>query len=45
MTEQPGITGVTFEIDGKPIGVPTAAGAQVPGPVGRADYVPQAPQS
>ncbi len=42
-TQQPGITGVEFEIDGKPIEVPTAAGAQVPGPVGRADYLPQAP--
>jgi len=43
VTQQPGVTGVTFEIDGKPIEVPTAAGAQVPGPVGRADYAPQAP--
>jgi hypothetical protein len=43
VTQQPGITGVTFEIGGKPIEVPTAAGAQVPGPVGRADYLPQAP--
>jgi hypothetical protein len=43
VTQQPGITGVSFEIAGKPVGVPTAAGAQVPGPVGRADYVPQAP--
>jgi len=43
LTQQPGITGVTFEIGGKPIEVPTAAGAQVPGPVGRADYLPQAP--
>lgn len=42
-TQQPGITGVTFAIGGKPIEVPTAAGAQVPGPVGRADYLPQAP--
>jgi len=43
VTQQPGITGVTFEIDGKAIEVPTAAGAQVPGPVGRIDYLPQAP--
>ncbi len=43
VTQQPGITGVTFEIGGKPVEVPTAAGAQVPGPVGRADYLPQAP--
>ena len=42
-TQQPGIAGVTFEIGGKQIEVPTAAGAQVPGPVGRADYLPQAP--
>jgi spore germination protein GerM len=44
VTQQPGITGVTFEIGGKPIEVPTAtAAAQVPGPVGRADYLPQGP--
>lgn len=43
VTQQPGITGITFAIAGKAIEVPTAAGAQVPGPVGRADYVPQAP--
>jgi len=43
VTQQPGIAGVTFEIDGKAIEVPTAAGAQVPGPVGRIDYLPQAP--
>ncbi len=43
LTQQPGVTGVTFEIAGKAIEVPTAAGAQVPGPVGRADYAPQAP--
>jgi hypothetical protein len=42
-TQQAGVTGVTFAIDGKPIEVPTAAGAQVPGPVGRADYAPEAP--
>jgi spore germination protein GerM len=43
LTQQPGVTGVTFEIAGKGIEVPTAAGAQVPGPVARADYLPQAP--
>ena len=43
LTQQPGVTGVTFEIAGKSIEVPTAAGAQVPGPVTRADFVPQAP--
>lgn len=40
---QPGITGVTFEIDGTAIEVPTAGGEQVPGPVNDATYVPQAP--
>ncbi|MGD0880680.1 MAG: GerMN domain-containing protein [Acidimicrobiales bacterium] len=43
VTQQPGITGVDFEIAGKAVEVPTAAGVQVPGPVGRSDYVPQAP--
>ena len=43
VTQQPGVTGVTFEIAGKAIEVPTAAGAQVSGPVARADYAPQAP--
>ena len=43
VTQQPGVTGVTFAIAGKAIEVPTAAGALVPGPVGRADYLPQAP--
>ena len=43
VTQQPGVTGVAFAIGGKAIEVPTAAGAQVPGPVGRADYLPQAP--
>jgi spore germination protein GerM len=42
-TQQPGVTGVRFEIDGKPIDVPTAAGVQVPGPVNRASYQTQAP--
>jgi spore germination protein GerM len=43
LTQQPGVTGVTFEIAGKAIEVPTTAGAQVPGPVTRADYAPEAP--
>jgi spore germination protein GerM len=43
LTQQPGVTGVMFEIGGKSIEVPTAAGAQVPGPVTRADFLPQAP--
>jgi spore germination protein GerM len=42
-TSQPGVTGVLFQIDGKPIEVPTAAGVQVPGPVTDATYAPQAP--
>ncbi len=40
---QPGVVGVLFEIDGKPIEVPTAAGVQVPGPVTIATYAAQAP--
>jgi|GEM_PF-362460 len=40
---QPGVVGVLFEIAGKPIEVPTAAGAQVPGPVTDATYAAQAP--
>ena len=43
LTQQSDVTGVLFEIAGKAIEVPTAAGAQVPGPVTRADYTPQAP--
>ena len=42
-TQQPGVTGVTFQIAGQPIEVPTANGVQVPGPVDRTSYVPQAP--
>ncbi len=42
-TQQTGVTGVVFQIDGKPIEVPTASGVQVPGPVDRASYQPQAP--
>jgi hypothetical protein len=43
VTQQPGVTGVTFAIAGKAIEVPTATGAQVPGPVSRSDYLPLAP--
>ncbi len=42
-TEQSGVTGVVFEIDGQPIAVPTASGTQVEGPVDRTSYAPQAP--
>jgi len=40
---QPGITGVLFEISGTAVEVPTAGGAQVPGPVTDITYAPQAP--
>lgn len=40
---QPGITGVLFEIAGTAVEVPTAGGAQVPGPVTDNTYAPQAP--
>jgi spore germination protein GerM len=42
-TQQPGVTGVVFEIDGQPTDVPTASGAEVPGPVDRTSYGPEAP--
>lgn len=42
-TQQPGVTGVVFQIAGQRIEVPTAGGVQVPGPVDRASYLPQAP--
>ncbi len=42
-TEQPGVTGVVFKIDDRAIDVPTASGAEVPGPVKRSSYQPQAP--
>jgi len=42
-TEQPGVKSVIFRIDNRPIEVPTSSGAQVPGPVSRASYQPQAP--
>lgn len=45
VTQQPGISGVVFHIAGQPIEVPTAAGAQVPGPVSRTTYGSQAPVS
>ena len=40
---QPGVTGVMFEIAGTAVEVPTAGGAQVPGPVTDITYAPQAP--
>jgi spore germination protein GerM len=43
VTQQPAIAGVLFQIAGQPIGVPTASGAQVPGPVTRASYQALAP--
>lgn len=42
-TQQAGVTGVDFQIAGQPIEVPTASGIQVPGPVDRTSYAPQAP--
>jgi spore germination protein GerM len=42
-TQQPGVNGVVFEIDGQPTDVTTASGVQVPGPVSRSTYAPQAP--
>ena len=42
-TQQSGVTGVLFQIAGKPIEVPTSSGVQVPGPVDRSSYIPQAP--
>ncbi len=42
-TQQPGVTSVQFQIAGRPIGVPTASGATVAGPVDRTSYQPQAP--
>jgi Sporulation and spore germination len=42
-TQQPGITGVVFQIAGQPVEVPTASGVQVPGPVDRTSYTLQAP--
>ncbi len=45
VTQQPGITQVLFQIAGQPVEVPVASGAQVPGPVNRFDYLPQAPAS
>ncbi len=40
---QLGVTGVLFQIAGQPIEVPTASGPNVPGPVDRTSYQPQAP--
>ncbi len=42
-TQQPGVTGVAFQIAGQAIEVPTASGVQVPGPVDRTTYALQAP--
>ncbi|MGH9078609.1 MAG: GerMN domain-containing protein [Acidimicrobiales bacterium] len=42
-TQQPPVSQVSFEIAGAPIEVPTGGGAQVPGPVSRLSYLPQAP--
>ena len=42
-TQQPGVVGVLFQSAGQPIQVPTASGSQVPGPVDRNSYLPQAP--
>jgi spore germination protein GerM len=42
-TQQPGVVGVLFQSAGQPIEVPTASGSQVPGPVNRNSYLPQAP--
>jgi spore germination protein GerM len=42
-TQQSGVTGVVFQIAGQAIEVPTASGVQVPGPVDRTSYLPQAP--
>ncbi len=38
-----GVNGVVFEIAGQPITVPTGTGTEVPGPVSRSTYGPQAP--
>ncbi len=37
-TDQPGVKGVRFEIDGNPTDVPTANNTIASGPVGRTDY-------
>ena len=42
-TQQPGVTGVLFQIAGEPIEVPTASGDTVTGPVDRTSYQAQAP--
>ncbi len=43
VTQQPGIDQVLIHIDGQAVQVPVANGAEVPGPVNRFDYLPQAP--
>ena len=42
-TQQPGVTGVVFQIAGQLLDVPIASGATVSGPVDRTSYQPQAP--
>ena len=42
-TQQPGISGVAFQIAGAPKDVPTASGVQASGPVNRTQYAPEAP--
>ncbi len=42
-TQQSGVKGVVFEIDGQPTPVPAGNGTQVTGPVSRSTYLPQAP--
>ena len=44
-TQQPGVIRVAFQIGGQPTPVPVWNGVQVPGPVSRFDYLPQAPLS
>ena len=42
VSAQPGVTGVTFELSGQAVDVPTASGAQVP-VADPAEYAPLAP--
>ncbi len=43
VTTLPGVTGVSFYMNGAAIDVPNALGALLPGPVSRSDYTPLAP--
>ncbi len=43
VTTLPGVTDVTFRMNGAVIDVPNALGALLPGPVNRSDYTPLAP--